>query len=232
MALVAHVHGCALGVACRFPRRNEGVEAGSRSSAREKPARALRIAEPAPEPVNDDQLELARPACDQPGALVDVVSGGQEVGQHPGSSGRRGDEPEATRVVQPRRDREYLSRGPLDDPLCRPSSGGFSISRSMSSCLNSPSQAFSPGRCSIRSTKSSAALRARSSMSSGAIWRPSCTSPFAPELGSLALCVEASDMSGIPLGAPLQSLKVYSCEDNICRGGSEREDCRYHTDDV
>ena len=119
MALVAHVHGCALGVARRFPRRNEGVEAARRTPAREKPARALRIAEPAPEPVNDDQLELARPACDQPGALVDVVSGGQEVGQHPGPGGRGRDEPEATRVVQPRRDREYLSRDQLDDPLCR-----------------------------------------------------------------------------------------------------------------
>ena len=67
MALVAHVDGRTLGVACAFPRRDKGVEAGRRTPASEKPACALRIAEPAPEPVDDDQLELGRTARDQPG---------------------------------------------------------------------------------------------------------------------------------------------------------------------
>ena len=54
-----------------------------------------------------------------------------------------------------------------------PSSGGASMSCFSSSCWKSPSQAPSPGSFSIRSTRSSAALRARSSISSGAIRRPS-----------------------------------------------------------
>ena len=71
MALVAHVHGGALGVARRFPGRRQGVDAGRRPSARQKPARALRIAEPAPQPVDDHQLELARPlAISQVHALM------------------------------------------------------------------------------------------------------------------------------------------------------------------
>ena len=54
MALVAHVHGRPLGRAGRFPRRDKGVDAGRRATAGEKPARALGVAEPAPNPVNDD----------------------------------------------------------------------------------------------------------------------------------------------------------------------------------
>ncbi len=59
MALVAHVDGRTLGVACAFPRRDKGVEAGRRAPARQQSARALRITDPAPDPVDDDQLKLA-----------------------------------------------------------------------------------------------------------------------------------------------------------------------------
>ena len=52
-----------------------------------------------------------------------------------------------------------------------PSSGGASINCFSSSCWKSPSQAPSPGSLSMRSTRSSAALRARSSISGGAIRR-------------------------------------------------------------
>ena len=84
MALVAHVHGRALGAACTFPRRDERVEAGRRTPAGQQSSRALRIADPAPQPVDDDQLKLAWAARRQPRALVDVVPGGHEVGEHPG----------------------------------------------------------------------------------------------------------------------------------------------------
>ncbi len=135
MALVAHVHGGALGVARRFPGRRQGVDAGRRPSARQKPARALRIAEPAPQPVDDHQLELARTACDQPGACVDVVSGRHEVGQHPGPRGRRWDKPEATRVIVPQRDREDLSRGLLNNLHWRAAVLGRSLHQSVHELL-------------------------------------------------------------------------------------------------
>ena len=88
VALVAHVDGGAFGVARRFARRDEGIDAGRRTAARKQSTRALRIADPTPEPVDDDQLQLARATRDQPGALVDVVAGGHEVGHHAGP-GRR-----------------------------------------------------------------------------------------------------------------------------------------------
>ena len=88
VALVAHVHGRALGVAGLFPGGDEGVEAGRRAPAREESARGLRVADPAPDPVEDDQLQLTRTAGGQPGALVDVVPGGHEVGQHSRPGGR------------------------------------------------------------------------------------------------------------------------------------------------
>ena len=202
MALVAHVNG--------RPRRDKGVEAGRRAAARQKSARAVGIAEPAPQPVNNDQLELAGAAGCQPGALVDVVPGGNEVGQHPRPSGRRRDEPEETGVIVAHRERQDLACGLLHDLRCRPASGGSSISWSTRPCLNSPSQAFSPGRLSIRSTRSSAALRARSSMSSGAIRRPSTPSSFVPELGSLAPCAGASDGSRFPFDRPDSTLLFLS----------------------
>ena len=86
-SLMYHVYGRALGVAGRFPRRYQGVDAGRRPPAGQKTSRILRIAEPTPKPVDDDQLELAGTTRDQPGALVDVVSGGHKVGYHPGPGG-------------------------------------------------------------------------------------------------------------------------------------------------
>ena len=87
VALVAHVDGGTLRMARRLTRRDEGIDAGRRATTGEKPTRTLRIAEPAPKPVDDDQLDLARAARYQPGALVDVVAGGHEVGQHTGPGG-------------------------------------------------------------------------------------------------------------------------------------------------
>ena len=115
VALVAHVHGRALGVAGLFPGGDEGVEAGRRAPAREQPARGLRVAEPVPDPVEDDQLELARTARGQPGALVDLVPRGHEISQHPRPGGRCGDEPEEPGVIDPRRNRQDLSGGALQD---------------------------------------------------------------------------------------------------------------------
>ena len=74
-------------------------------------------------------------------------------------------------MVQPQRNRQNLTTGLLNDLRGRPASGGSFSSWSSSPCRNSPSQAFSPGRFSIRSTRSSAAFRARSSIASGAIRR-------------------------------------------------------------
>ena len=154
MALVAHVDGGAFGVARCLPRRDEGVDAGGRAAAGEEPARALRIADPAPEPVDDDQLQLARAARDKPGALVDVVAGAHEVGHHAGPGGRRRNEPEGAGVIVTQRERQNLAREPSRSPPrpAVPSSGGSSSSWSSRTCRNSPSQAFSPGRPSIRPT--------------------------------------------------------------------------------
>ena len=87
VALVAHVDARAIGMTRRFARRDESVQARRRTAAREKTARAFGIADPAPEPVDDDEFELARAARDQPGALVDGVACGHEVGQHAGPGG-------------------------------------------------------------------------------------------------------------------------------------------------
>ena len=118
MALVAHVHSHPLGVARCFSRCDKGVEAGRRTAARQQSASALWVAEPTPQPVDDYQFQLARAAGDQPSAGVGVVSGGHEVGEYSGPSGRCRDEPKATRVVQPRRNGENISCGLLNDFRC------------------------------------------------------------------------------------------------------------------
>ncbi len=115
VALVAHIDCRALGMARAFTRRDEGVQAGRRASAREKPARTLGIADPATQPVDDDQFDLTRAARHEPGGRVDVEARGQEVGQHPGPGRRRGYEPEGAGVVQAQREREDIARGPLEN---------------------------------------------------------------------------------------------------------------------
>ena len=138
--------------------------AGRRASARQESARAFGIADPATQPVDDDQFDLTR-AAHEPGGRVDVEARGQEVGQHPGPGRRRGYEPEGAGVVQAQREREDIARGrsepprPAVPPRAEPPCNCFS-----SSCWKSPSQALSPGSFSIRSTRISAALRARSSI--------------------------------------------------------------------
>ena len=112
VALVAHVDRGALGVAGGFPGRDEGVHAGRRAPARQKPSGALRVANPTLQPVDDHQLDSARTAGHQPGALVEVVPGGHEVGQHTWPGRRRRDECETTRVVQACREREHLACDP------------------------------------------------------------------------------------------------------------------------
>ena len=169
MALVAHVHSHPLRVARCFSRRDKGVEAGRRAAAGQQPAGTLWVADPAPQPVDDDQFQLARAAGDQPSAGVGVVSGGHEVGEYSGPSGRCWDEAKATRVVQPRRNGENIACGLLNDFRCWPARLGRLLYQPILEfrARNSPSQAFSLGRLSIRSTTSSAALRARSSICSG-----------------------------------------------------------------
>ena len=115
MALVAHVNGGTLGMARRLARRDEGIDAGRRAATGEKSTRTLRIAKPAPKPVDRDQFDLARAARHQPGALVDVVAGGHEVGQHTGPGRRRWDKAETARVFQTCRERQNFARYPLDD---------------------------------------------------------------------------------------------------------------------
>ena len=184
VALVAHVDRGAFGVARRLPRRDECVDARGRAPAGKEAARALRIAEPLPKPVDDDQLELTRAARDQPGALVDVVAGGHEVGHHTGPGGRRRDESEeaggdSLRAVSGRMSRAAFS---ITSAAGRPSSGGSSSIWSSSNCRNSPSQAFSAGSRSIRSTTSSSALCPRRSICSRDIRR----SPAAGTPGSVS----------------------------------------------
>ena len=120
VTLVAHVNGGAVRVASGFPGRDEGVHAGRRAPARQKPSGALRVANPTLQPVDDHQLDGARPAGHQPGALVEVVPGGHEVGQHTRPGRRRRDECEAPRVVQACREREHLACDPLDNLGGRP----------------------------------------------------------------------------------------------------------------
>ena len=112
VALVAHIDRGALGVAGGFPCRDEGVHAGRRAPARQKPSGALRVANPTLQPVDDHQLDSARTARHHPGALVEVVPGGHEVGQHTWPGRRRRDECETTRVVQACREREHLACDP------------------------------------------------------------------------------------------------------------------------
>ena len=76
-------------------------------------------------------------------------------------------------MIEPHRQRQDIPRGSFKH--LRP--GTAVLRRSLHElfhepCRNSPSQASSLGRFSIRFTTSSAALRARSSISSGAICKP------------------------------------------------------------
>ena len=115
VALVAHVHGGALRVARGLPRRHERVQTRGGPSAREQPARRLRHAEPAPEPLDDDAFELARAAPHQPVARVEVVSGGEEVRDDAGPRGRGGDEAEAAGMVEAQRESQDVVDGPIHD---------------------------------------------------------------------------------------------------------------------
>ena len=115
VALVAHVYGRPLGIARGFPCRDERVEGSRRPAAGQQSARSVRIADPAPEPVDDHELKLARTTGDQPGADVEVVPGCDEVGQYPGPCGCGGNEREAAGMVQSDRVRKYFPGNPLDD---------------------------------------------------------------------------------------------------------------------
>ena len=115
MHLIAHVDGGAVGRARRFPRGDQRVDAGRRGAAHEQSARALRVAEPLPDPVDDGQLDLAGTAGGQPRALVDRARGRHEVRQHARPGGRCRNEPEEPRVVEPRGQGQHLARHLVDD---------------------------------------------------------------------------------------------------------------------
>ena len=66
------------------------------------------------------ELKLTRPARHQPGALIDVVSGRHEVGQHPGPRGRRRYKTEFARVVMSQGIRENFPCGLFNDLQRRP----------------------------------------------------------------------------------------------------------------
>ena len=119
VALVAHVDGRALRIAGRFPGSDEGVHAGGGAAAGQQTPGTLRVTEPAPEPVQDDELDLARTARDQPGAGVHVPGGGQEIRDDPRPGRLRRNEPETAGMVQAGRHREDVVYGPPQDLLGR-----------------------------------------------------------------------------------------------------------------
>ena len=120
VALVAHVHRSALGVTRRFPRCHESVNTAHRAPTRQDAGRTFRIAEPAPEPIYDDQLNLARAACGKPGGHIDVVTCGHKVGDYSRPCRRRRDESKEPRMFKPSGVGENLARRPLNDSLRRP----------------------------------------------------------------------------------------------------------------
>ena len=93
----------------RLPRRHQRFDARRRAAARQQPAGALRIADPATHPVHHHEFQLAGPARHEPGAGVDVEAGGEKVRQHAGPGGRRGHETEKPGMIQPCRVGEHLS---------------------------------------------------------------------------------------------------------------------------
>ena len=89
-------------------RGDERIENCGRTAGREEPARRFRIADPLPEPVDHDELELARPAGSEPGALEDVEAGREVIRDHAGPGRRRRYEREEARMIDARRDRQHV----------------------------------------------------------------------------------------------------------------------------
>ena len=127
VTLVTHVDGRLRAAHYTLPSRHEGRDRGHGATAGKESACTLRIAHPLPYPVDDHELELAGTARREPGALVDLVSGDQEVGQHPRPGGGRGNEAEKAGVIDARRERHDLPRGLDEDFTGRPAilRGGF-----------------------------------------------------------------------------------------------------------
>ena len=86
----------------------------SRAAARENPPGTFRITNPAPEPVDHHKFELAWTTGSQPGADVEVISGGDEVSQDPWPGGRGGNEREEAGMIMTRRIRKHFPGNPLD----------------------------------------------------------------------------------------------------------------------
>ena len=114
VGLIAQVDDGTLGISGGLAGRDEGVQGGGGPTAGEDAAGALRVPEPAPEPLHHHQFELARAAGDQPVDRVDVVSGGEKVGEHPGPGRGRGNEGEAARVVEAGCEPKDFPPGPLE----------------------------------------------------------------------------------------------------------------------
>ena len=75
VTLVTHVDGRLAAAPSGLPGRHESCDRGNRSATCKESACSLRIADPLPYPVDDNQLELAGAARGEPCALVDLVAG-------------------------------------------------------------------------------------------------------------------------------------------------------------
>ena len=75
VTLVTHVDGRLAAAPSGLPGRHESCDRGNRSATCKESACSLRIADPLPYPVDDNQLELAGAARGEPCALVDLVVG-------------------------------------------------------------------------------------------------------------------------------------------------------------
>ena len=113
MALVAHVDGGSLGVAGGLAGGDERVDTGGGAAAGEETGGGFRVADPAPEPVDDDEFDLAGAARDEPRALVEEVARSQEVGDDAGPRWRGGNEAEEARVIEARAEGEHVPREPF-----------------------------------------------------------------------------------------------------------------------
>ena len=124
VALVAHVDGGPSRVPRCLSCRHEGVEGGGRAAARQHAARGLGISQPAPEPVDDDRLELARTARGQPSGRVDVEAGHEIVGQDARPRRLRRHETEGPGMIEPHRRRQDVAHGAVYHLAGRPAGLG------------------------------------------------------------------------------------------------------------
>jgi hypothetical protein len=98
----------------RLPRARERRQVGGRAARHEHADRLLGVADPLPQPVEDDELERARPGGPEPPARVDVERTRDQVAERAGPGAFARNEAEIAGVADPGDKGQHVSLQPFE----------------------------------------------------------------------------------------------------------------------